>query len=62
VHIVGEPDLACHVAADASALYARNVLDFLKLIIDKEDKLVIDREDEILKATLVCADNLVLRK
>jgi NAD(P) transhydrogenase subunit alpha len=62
VHIVGEPDLACHVAADASALYARNVLDFLKLIIDKDDKLVIDREDEILKATLVCADNLVLRK
>jgi NAD(P) transhydrogenase subunit alpha len=24
------------VAADASALYARNVLDFLKLVIDKE--------------------------
>jgi NAD(P) transhydrogenase subunit alpha len=38
------------------------VLDFLKLIIDKEDKLVIDREDEILKATLVCADSVVLRK
>ena len=62
VHIVGEPDLACHVAADASALYARNVLDFLKLIIDKDDALSIDREDEILKATLVCADGVVLRK
>ena len=67
VHIVGEPDLATLVAADASALYARNVLDFLKLIIDKDDKpggapLVIDREDEILKATLVCAGGDVLRK
>jgi NAD(P) transhydrogenase subunit alpha len=62
VHIVGEPDLACHVAADASALYARNVLDFLKLIFDKEDKLVIDREDEILKATLLCAGGELLRK
>jgi NAD(P) transhydrogenase subunit alpha len=62
VHIVGEPDLACHVAADASALYARNVLDFLKLIIDKDGGLAIDREDEILKATLVCADGVVLRK
>ena len=67
VHIVGEPDLATLVAADASALYSRNVLDFLKLIIDKEDKsgggaLVIDREDEILKATLVCAGGEVLRK
>jgi NAD(P) transhydrogenase subunit alpha len=62
VHIVGEPDLATLVAADASALYARNVLDFLKLIIDKDDKLVIDREEEILKATLLCADGEVLRK
>src|SRR5471030_3312760 len=62
VHIIGEPDLATLVAADASALYARNVLDFLKLIIDKEQQLVIDREDEILKATLVCADGVVLRK
>jgi NAD(P) transhydrogenase subunit alpha len=62
VHIVGEPDLACLVAADASALYARNVLDFLKLIIDKEDKLVIDREDEIIKATLLCSGGELLRK
>jgi NAD(P) transhydrogenase subunit alpha len=62
VHIVGEPNLACHLAADASALYARNVLDFLKLIIDKEDKLAIDREDEILKATLVCHGGEQLRK
>jgi NAD(P) transhydrogenase subunit alpha len=62
VHIVGDANLACQVAADASALYARNVLDFLKLIIDKEDKLLIDREDEIVKASLVCAGGEVLRK
>jgi len=62
VTIVGEPDLATLVAADASALYARNVLDFLKLIIDKDEQLVIDREDEILKPSLVCADGTVLRK
>jgi NAD(P) transhydrogenase subunit alpha len=62
VHIIGEPNLACLVAADASALYARNMLDFLKLIIDKEDKLAIDREDDIIKATLLCAGGEVLRK
>ena len=62
VHIIGEPNLAALVAADASALYARNVLDFLKLVIDKEDKFVIDREDEIVRATLLCADGEVLRK
>jgi NAD(P) transhydrogenase subunit alpha len=50
------------VAADASALYARNVLDFLKLIIDKDDQLLIDREDEIIKASLVCAGSEILRK
>ena len=62
VSIIGEPNLAALVAADASALYARNVLDFLKLIIDKEEKIAIDREDEIVKATLLCAGGEVLRK
>jgi NAD(P) transhydrogenase subunit alpha len=62
VWIVGEPDLATHVAADASALYARNVLDFIKLIVDKEQQLVIDRDDEIVKASLVCFGGEVLRK
>jgi NAD(P) transhydrogenase subunit alpha len=62
VSIVGEPNLATLVAADASALYARNVLDFLKLIIDAEHKLVIDREDEILKATLLSFGGELLRK
>jgi NAD(P) transhydrogenase subunit alpha len=62
VHIIGEPNLATLLAADASALYARNVLDFLKLIIDKDAALVINKEDEIIAATLVCAGGEVLKK
>ncbi len=62
VHIIGEANLPALLAADASALYARNVLDFLKLIIDKDAALVIDRSDEIVAATLVCAGGEVLRK
>jgi len=62
VHIIGEPNLATLVAADASALYARNVLDFLKLIINKEAALEINREDEIVAATLLCSEGAVLRK
>ena len=62
VYIIGEPNLAALVAADASALYARNVLDFLKLVIDKEDKFVIDLEDEIVRATLLCHQGEALRK
>ncbi len=62
VHIIGEGNLAALVAADASALYARNVLDFLKLIVDAEGKLAINREDDIVAATLMCTGGEVIRK
>jgi NAD(P) transhydrogenase subunit alpha len=62
VHLVGYSNLAAMVAADASALYARNVLDFLKLILDKDGKLVVNREDDIVAACLLCMNGEVLRK
>jgi NAD(P) transhydrogenase subunit alpha len=61
VHLVGETNLPALVAADASALYARNVIDFLKLIVDAEGALKIDLEDDIVKACLVARDGQVLR-
>lgn len=61
VTIIGIPNLPATVPADSSALYARNVLDFLKLIIDKEGALTIDLEDDIVKACLVTRDKQVLR-
>mgnify|MGYP003353165870 CR=1 FL=1 len=62
VTLIGEPNIPALAAADASALYARNVLDFLKLIIDKEGALNVDRSDEIVAATLMCTGGEVLRK
>ncbi|WP_332813075.1 Re/Si-specific NAD(P)(+) transhydrogenase subunit alpha [Ramlibacter sp.] len=53
VTLVGETNLPALVAADASSLYARNVLDFLKLIIDKEGQLNIDLDDDIVAACLM---------
>src|SRR5207253_1066631 len=53
VNIVGEANLPALVAADASALYARNVLDFLKLVLDKSGQLHIDLDDDIVAACLV---------
>ncbi len=53
VVLVGHTNLASMVAADASALYARNVLDFLKLLIDKDGKLVINTDDDIVAACLM---------
>ncbi|WP_213958950.1 MULTISPECIES: Re/Si-specific NAD(P)(+) transhydrogenase subunit alpha [unclassified Variovorax] len=61
VTLVGETNLAALVAADASALYARNVLDFLKLIITKEGALKIDLEDDIVAACRMTQDGQVTR-
>ena len=62
VQICGYTNLASMVAADASALYARNLLDFLKLIVTKEGALNIDLADDIVAATLVARDGDILRK
>ena len=62
VALVGLTNLPGMLATDASALYARNVLDFLKLIIDKEANLAIARDDDIVLACLVCEDGKNLRK
>ena len=61
VTLVGETNLPALVAADASALYARNVIDFLKLDINTEGQFHIDLEDDIVKACLMCRDGQLLR-
>ncbi|WP_332772158.1 Re/Si-specific NAD(P)(+) transhydrogenase subunit alpha [Phenylobacterium sp.] len=53
VKILGVPNLPGRVAADASALYARNLMAFAGLFLDKEGAFAPDYEDEILKAALV---------
>ncbi|AXF06344.1 Re/Si-specific NAD(P)(+) transhydrogenase subunit alpha [Paraburkholderia hospita] len=62
VTIAGYTNLASMVPSDASALYARNLLDFMKLIITKEGTLNIDLADDIVAATLVARDGEVARK
>lgn len=62
VKIVGYTNLASMVAADASALYARNLIDFMKLIVDKDAKLVIPADDDIVTACLMCRDGQAVRK
>jgi len=53
VKIVGYANLPGRIAADASALYARNLFAFAGLFLDKEGAFAPDFEDEILKAALV---------
>ncbi len=62
VTIVGLTNLPGLVATDASALYARNVMDFLKLIINADGALAIQRDDEIVAACLVCEGGNVMQR
>ena len=61
VTIVGETNLPALVATDSSALYARNVLDFLKLIVTKEAALAIPTDDDIVTACMVTQGGQVTR-
>ena len=60
VRILGIPNLPGRVAADASALFARNLLAFSGLLLDKEGALAPDPEDEILKAALVVSGGKIV--
>ncbi len=62
VTLVGETNIPALVAADASSLYARNVLDFLKLVLPKEGGLKVDLEDDIVAACLMTHLGEVRRK
>jgi len=60
VKILGAPNLPGRIAADASALYARNLFAFAGLLLNKEGQLAPDYEDEILKAALVAQGGAVV--
>jgi NAD(P) transhydrogenase subunit alpha len=62
VKIVAPSNIPATLAADSSALYARNLLNFTALLLDpKTGELTLNRSDEILAATLVCIDGAPVR-
>jgi H+-translocating NAD(P) transhydrogenase subunit alpha len=61
VQIVGHANLPGRIAADASALYARNLSAFVALLI-KDGALALDLEDEILKAAVVTHGGAVVHE
>ncbi|MCH6585065.1 MAG: NAD(P)(+) transhydrogenase (Re/Si-specific) subunit alpha, partial [Proteobacteria bacterium] len=57
VHLIGIANLPGLVAADSSALYARNLMNFLNLMfVADSGEFKLNREDEIIAGTLVCID------
>ncbi|NJC41797.1 NAD(P) transhydrogenase subunit alpha [Brevundimonas alba] len=59
--IVGWTNMAGRIAADASALYARNLSAFIGLMV-KDGALTVDLEDEILKAAAVTHGGAVVHE
>jgi NAD(P) transhydrogenase subunit alpha len=64
ITLVGEDNLPALVAADASALYARNLLNFLNLLCDPKNggNMNINRTDDIIAGSLLCMDGEVVIK
>jgi NAD(P) transhydrogenase subunit alpha len=61
VKIIGHTNVPGRLAADASALYAKNLLNLLNLLIDRETgKLAIDWDDEIVKSIALTRDGAVI--
>src|SRR5690242_179657 len=61
VKIVGFTNVPGRLAASASGLYAKNLLTFLDILVDKKDKkLAINWDDEILKAVVLTRDGAVV--
>ena len=61
VKILGHANVPSRLAADASALYAKNILNLLKLIIDAEsEKISIDWDDDIIQGVAITKDGAVI--
>ena len=61
VKIVGHDNMPGRLAASASSLYAKNLLAFLEILIDKSAKaLAVKWDDEIVKATALTRDGAVV--
>jgi NAD(P) transhydrogenase subunit alpha len=62
VKIIAPSSLPATMAADASALYARNLMHFVNLMLDpKTGELKVDRSDEIIAGTMVCTEGAAVR-
>ena len=60
VTIIGNSALAATTPADASKLYSKNVLNFAKLIINKEGGINLNFEDDIVKGTCITYDGKIV--
>lgn len=61
VTIIGHENIASRLSTDASTLYAKNLFNFLSLIIDKENQSIkLDWDDDIIKGVCLTNDGQII--
>ena len=61
VRISGKLNLAGTIAVNASSLYAKNLYNFLELVIDKKEKVLkVNWDDDVVKGTLLAKDGVLV--
>jgi NAD(P) transhydrogenase subunit alpha len=62
VTIIGNSALASAQPSDASKVYSKNVLNFLKLIVTKEGAMNLNFEDDLVKGTCIVYDGKIVNE
>ena len=62
VSIVGNSRLAASMPSDASKLYGKNILNFIRLLIDNEGNLIVDFKDDLVKGSCMVHDGQIINE
>ena len=60
VKIAGYRNIPSRIAADASALYSRNLMNLVNILVDKDGNLALNMEDEIVKNVTLTKDGAIV--
>lgn len=60
VKIAGYRNIPSRIAADSSALYSRNLMNLVNILVDKEGNLALNMEDDIVKAVTLTKGGAII--
>lgn len=61
VTIIGHTNIPSLLSSDASSLYAKNITEFIKLLIDEKQQLHVNMEDELVSESLITKGGKILK-
>ena len=60
VRIIGPPNIPARIAPATSVLYAKNLFNFLKLIVTEDGQLAVNKDDDLVVGTLLTENGAVV--